>query len=69
MAEGTVPEDWREANVKSIFKKGKKNYLSNYRPVSLISVCSKLMESVVRHTLTVHTPDSKKSERAEAAWV
>ena len=33
---GIVPEDWRQANVAPIFKKGEKYYKpSNYRPVSL----------------------------------
>jgi hypothetical protein len=54
MKEGTVPEDWREANVTPIFKKGKKSCPGNYRPVSLTSICSKLMESVVRDTMTTH---------------
>jgi hypothetical protein len=39
MAEGTVPEDWRQANITPIFKKGKKSSPSNYRPISLMSVC------------------------------
>jgi hypothetical protein len=29
MDEGVVPEDWREANVTPIFKKGKKSCPSN----------------------------------------
>jgi len=30
---GEVPEDWREAKVTSVFKKGKKEDPGNYRPV------------------------------------
>ncbi len=54
MKEGTVLEDWREANVTPIFKKGKKSCPGDFRPVSLTSICCKLMESVVRDTLTTH---------------
>ena len=32
---GEVPEDWRLANVTPIYKKGRKDDLGNYRPVSL----------------------------------
>ena len=32
--EGTVPADWREANVTPLYKKGSKSTLCNYRPVS-----------------------------------
>ena len=34
---GQVPEDWRVANVAPLFKKGSREELGNYRPVSLIS--------------------------------
>ena len=36
---GIVPKDWRTANVTAIFKKGWKYKASNYRPVSLTSLC------------------------------
>ncbi|KAJ8050106.1 hypothetical protein HOLleu_03179 [Holothuria leucospilota] len=39
--ESVVPEDWRNANVTPIFKKGQRSLASNYRPVSLTSLCSK----------------------------
>ena len=35
LAQGTVPDDWRQANVAPIFKKGEKYDAANYRPVSL----------------------------------
>ena len=40
---GRVPEDWRHANVTSIFKKGTRHDAANYRPLSL---CCKLLEHV-----------------------
>ena len=36
LAQGTVPDDWRQANVAPVFKKGEKYNAANYRPVSLI---------------------------------
>jgi hypothetical protein len=33
--EGTVPKDWRKANIVPVFKKGDKSKPANYRPVSL----------------------------------
>ena len=39
-----VPNDWRITSVTPIYKKGRKEYPRNYRPVSLISVTRKIME-------------------------
>jgi len=46
-ASGEVPEEWRKANVTPVFKKGKKDNSGNYRPVSLTSICGKVMEQLI----------------------
>ena len=46
---GTLPSDWKCANVTPIHKKGARNLACNYRPVSLTSIFSKLMESIVKN--------------------
>jgi hypothetical protein len=51
---GEVPEDWRNANVTPIFKKGSKADPGNYRPVSLTSVCCKILESILRDEMMEH---------------
>ena len=51
---GVVPQDWRDANVTPIFKKGAKNQPGNYRPVSLTSICCKLMETCLRTRIVDH---------------
>ena len=47
ITESCFPNSWKVANVTPIFKKGKKNSASNYRPISLLSCCGKLFERVV----------------------
>ena len=59
MQEGTVPDDWRCANVTPIFKKGKKADPGNYRPVSLTSIPCKLMESLIKDTIMDHLIDNE----------
>ena len=44
---GTFPNNWKKSNVVSIHKKGDKQSLQNYRPVSLLPVCSKTFERIV----------------------
>ena len=44
---GELPEDWLTANISALYKKGEKALPSNYRPVSLTSICSKLLEHIV----------------------
>jgi hypothetical protein len=44
---GSVPDDWREANVTPIFKKGSNSTPANYRPVSLTSISCKILEHIV----------------------
>ena len=47
MSSGTLPHDWTDANICSIFKKGKRTAPNNYRPVSLTSQVVKVLERLV----------------------
>ena len=49
LKQGKTPDDWKEANVSPIFKKGDKIQPAIYRPVSLTCVCSKVLEHII-HT-------------------
>lgn len=51
---GEIPDDWKHAQVIPIYKSGSKNEFSNYRPISLTSVPSKLMEHIVFSNIMNH---------------
>jgi len=51
---GVVPQDWRDAFITPIFKKGPKSDPGNYRPVSLTSICCKIMESCLKDSISKH---------------
>ena len=42
-----LSSDWKSANIMPVFKNGAADKPENYRPVSLTSVLSKLMEQII----------------------
>ena len=44
---GISPENMKIAKVRSIFKSGKKELLTNYRPISVLSCFSKILERIM----------------------
>ncbi|GAB0206375.1 mitochondrial enolase superfamily member 1 [Grus japonensis] len=55
---GEVPVDWRLANVMPIHRKGWKEDLGNYGPVSLTSVPGKVMEQIILSAITQYIQDN-----------
>ena len=52
---GDVPSDWRQANISPIYKKGDRSVPSNYRPVSITSICCKVIEHIIcSHVLDLY---------------
>lgn len=51
LKQGVIPNQWKEAIVVPIFKKGSKKNPGNYRPISLTSVVCKILESIIRDQL------------------
>ena len=45
--EGTFPSSWKKANVQPIHKKGSRQYKTQYRPISLLPICSKIFEKIL----------------------
>lgn len=51
---GIVPEDWKSALVAPVYKKGPKSKPSNYRPISLTCIASKIMEHILVSNIMDH---------------
>ena len=56
---GTLQNDWRNANISPIFFKGNKHMASNYRPISLTSVCCKTLEHIICKHMLNHLENNK----------
>ena len=44
---GVFPSEWKQSNIVPIHKKGDKQMLQNYRPVSLLPICGKILERLM----------------------
>ena len=56
---GTVPDEWKKANVSAVFKKGQRYDPANYRPVSLTCLCCKILEHVIVSNVLKHLDHHK----------
>ena len=52
------PKEWKKANVVSVHKKNDKQLIKNYRPVSLLPVCSKIFEKIIFNSLFKYLEDN-----------
>ena len=56
---GIVPDDFKVAKVKQLFKKDKQTDVGNYRPVSILNIMSKVLEKAVYTQLESHWVQNK----------
>lgn len=47
LSSGQLPSDWKTAKVVPVHKSGNKNSPENYRPISLTSICCKMLEHII----------------------
>ena len=64
-----IPNSWRFANISPIFKKGHRTLRSNYRPISLTSVISKILERIIRDELLRHLIENGLVNKAQHGFV
>ena len=54
---GSLPDEWKIANVVPVHKKGDKNCVKNYRPISLTSIVSKIFKKYIHDEIYTHCKD------------
>jgi hypothetical protein len=63
-----IPLSWSEIVISPIYKKGDKNDPSNYRPISLVNTCAKLLTSLMTYRLDEWCEKHKKLSEFQAAY-
>ncbi|XP_076031982.1 uncharacterized protein LOC143019890 [Oratosquilla oratoria] len=53
----TLPSDFRDANINTIFKKGNRENYNNYRGILLLSITSKIFARILLDPLLILTED------------
>ena len=56
--EGSVPQEWKDANIITIFKKGDRTQCGNYRGISLLSIAGKAFARILLNRLATHITPS-----------
>ena len=59
LTQGTMPDDLKSARVVPIYKNGDKDELTNYRPISILPICSKIIEKIVHRQLYEYVTENK----------
>ena len=62
------PDVWKLANVPPIFKKGNKQLIRNYRPISLLPICGKIFEKIVFNCLYSYLNDNSLLTRNQSGF-
>jgi hypothetical protein len=60
LTSGEVPNEWKLANVIPVFKSGAKNLCSNYRPISITSIVSTVLEKIICEKVLQHLYASRQ---------
>ena len=53
------PDIWKKSNICPIHKKGDKQTINNYQPLSLLPVCGKIFERLIFNSLYKYLEDNK----------
>ena len=66
---GTLPNDWKKANIVPVFKKGSRFQVGNYRIISLTSVICKVNESLLKEHIVDHLDKNNLIHRSQHGFM
>ena len=56
---GIFPDSWKKSNIVPVHKKGDKQLLENYRPVSLLPILGKVFEKILYNNIYEYLQENK----------
>ena len=59
ISQNTFPDMWKKSNICPIHKKGDKQVINNYRPVSLLPICGKVFERLIFNSVYEYLEEHK----------
>ena len=69
LLEGKLPQQWKDANVTPLHKKGPKSEVGNYRPVSLTSIPCQLLETLFRSRIVQYLEQNNLSSPSQHGFI
>ena len=65
---GVYPDGWKKSNIIPVHKKGDKQVVNNCRPVSLLPICSKILEKIVLGSIMRFLNENKLISNAQSGF-
>ena len=56
---GVFPSEWKKGSIVAIHKKGHKQNIKNYRPVSLLPICGTIFERLIFNEMFIYLTGNK----------
>ena len=62
------PSEWKKGNIFPIHKKGDKQNIKNYRPVSVLPICCKIFERLVFNEMFIYLTANKLISKSQSGF-
>ena len=65
---GMFPSEWKKGNIFPIHKKGDKQNIKNYRPVSVLPICCKIFDRLVFNEMFIYLTANKLISKSQSGF-
>ena len=65
---GIYPDSWKKSNIVPVHKEGDQQIVNNYRPVSLLPICIKILEKIIFDSIMRFLNENKLLSDAQSGF-